>query len=402
MFSFLKDLSKAQKQTLAACFFAFFTNGTFTLMMGSILPDMKLAYALSDTQSGMMLSAHSIGNLIAGFVSGLVPLWLGRRKSIVCLYALATIGFVMMLVWGNPVWLVLCFILTGIGRGSVSNFNNGTVNKVSGGNPVAANLLHCFFAVGALTAPLVFLLLNKIGSWHFALVYVAILTVLSVFGFSRLTLEDDKPDRKDKTQSTMVFLKNPSFLILAMMMFFYLCAEFSINGWLVTYLQNKEALFSAFGSEQAIKAYSQTMATLLWVDILVGRLTCAYLSSKIAPKRLMFFASIGVAAFFALLLFGNAIPVVTLSVMGLGFCMAGICPMIYSDASIYTNTYPMATSILLAIGSTGSILMPTIVGMAADAFGFSGGMSTILVVIVLLLVFATLNVVVKKRMPQST
>jgi len=86
-------------------------------------------------------------------------------------------------------------------------------------------------------------------------------------------------------------------------------------------------------------------------------------------------------------------------VAGLGLCMAGICPMIYSDAAIFTNTYPMATSLLLGIGSAGAILMPTIVGTLAESFGFNGGMSAIFVTILLLVVFATLNVVVKTRKP---
>ena len=65
---------------------------------------------------------------------------------------------------------------------------------------------------------------------------------------------------------------------------------------------------------------------------------------------------------------------------------------------MFTNTYPMATSIILAIGSSGAILMPTLVGALAERFGFTGGMSAIMVTIVLLMIFALLNVVVKLRM----
>ena len=59
----------------------------------------------------------------------------------------------------------------------------------------------------------------------------------------------------------------------------------------------------------------------------------------------------------------------------------------------------MATSLLLGIGSAGAIVMPTIVGSMAEKFGFTGGMSAILVTVVLLVVFAVLNVVVKTRKP---
>ena len=79
--------------------------------------------------------------------------------------------------------------------------------------------------------------------------------------------------------------------------------------------------------------------------------------------------------------------------------MAGICPMIYSDAAIFTNAYPMATSLLLVIGSVGGILMPTIVGSLAESYGFTGGMSAILVSVILLVVFSALNAAVKTRKP---
>jgi fucose permease len=216
----------------------------------------------------------------------------------------------------------------------------------------------------------------------------------------------DRPDRKNKQNSTLVFLRNPSFLILAMMMFCYLCSEYAINGWLVTYIQNKESLLSALAQEggdvtASLRAYSQTMATLLWVVMLAGRLFCAWLSAKVSQKKMMMVASVGVAVFFTMMLFSSGMTMVSLSVAGLGFCMAGICPMIYSDAAIFTNAYPMATGALLAIGSGGAILMPTIVGAMAERFGFTGGMSAILVTVCLLMVFATLNVVVKTRKPET-
>ncbi|MEG0047670.1 MAG: MFS transporter [Clostridia bacterium] len=404
MFSFIKKMDKGGKAILFTCFFAFFCNGSLTLMMGSAMPDLKLAYGLSDTLSGIFLSAHSIGNLVAGFISGLIPLYLGRKKSVIMLSALAFIGFLMMIVWGNPVWLFAAFVLTGVGRGGVTNFDNRMVNVLSGGSPAALNLLHASFATGAIAAPMLFLLAKSLIGWQAGLGVVILCGCLSLWNLAHMKIVDDMPDRADKTQSTLAFLKNPSFLILAMMMFCYLCSEYAINGWLVSYVQSKEAITASFGKtgvelKQAISAYSQTMATLLWTVMLVGRLFCAAISSKIPQKVLMMVASFGVAVFFGLMLMSDTIMSMTIAVAGLGFCMAGICPMIYSDASMFTNTFPMATGALLAIGSTGAILMPTIVGATADRFGFTGGMSAIFVSVLLLVVFAVLNKVVKTRVP---
>ena len=406
MFSFVRKLDDRQRRILYTCFYAFFCNGALALTQGSALPDMKAAYGLSDTVSGFFLSAHSIGNLIAALISGILPLYLGRRRSVLCMSSLAFIGFTMMIVWGNPVWLFLGFVGSGLGRGAVTNFANQTTNKLSGGSPIATNLLHSCFAIGAILTPMFYLLASRVGGFRAGLGVVVLLGCVSLLNLSRMRLDDDRPNPSNKVNSTLVFLKNPSFLILAMMMFCYLCSEYAINGWLVTYIQNKEALHAGFGKTgaeltQAIKTYSQSMATLMWSIMLCGRIICALLSTRISQKVLMMVSSFGIALFFGLMLLSNSISMVTLAVGGLGLCMAGVSPMIYSDAAIFTNTYPMASSIILVFGSAGGILMPTIVGTLAEHFGFGGGMSAIFVTIALLVVFSVLNVIVKTRIPKE-
>jgi hypothetical protein len=187
----------------------------------------------------------------------------------------------------------------------------------------------------------------------------------------------------------------------AAMMLFYLCSEYAINGWLVTYIQSKESLRAALSGEGAIKAYSQTMATLLWVVILAGRLFCAWLSQRVHPRRLMLIASIGEAAAFAGVLFSSSISGVTVCVALTGFCMAGICPMIYADAAYYTNTYPLATGTLLVFGAAGGILMPALVGFLAQGGGFEGSMAAILVSIILLVALSAVNTRMKTRKGES-
>ena len=403
MFPFYKRLERGQKVLIQACFYAFFCNGLVSLTLGSLMPDMKAAYGLSDTAGGVLLSAHSIGNLVAGFVSGLIPLYLGRRHSVMLLASLAGVGMLMIALFGAPGLLFVAFVFTGVGRGGVTNFNTRTVNLLTDGDPAASNLLHAVFAVGAITAPMAFLLLRNAIDWRAGVILVVLCGAASVLNLTRVTVPDDRPAPGGKGRSGgFGFMKDPGFLVLAGMMLFYLCSEYAINGWLVSYIQNKEALLDSFGVtgealEKAVRAYSQTMATLLWAVILVGRLTCAWLSRRVSPKKLMLIASALEAACFAAVLFSSTIPAVTLGVAGLGFFMAGICPMIYADAAPYTNAYPMATGILLSFGSAGGIAMPTLVGALADAHGFSGGMLAILAAIVLLVLCAAANLALGRR-----
>ncbi len=401
MFPFYKRLERGQKALIQACFYAFFCNGLVSLTLGSLMPDMKAAYGLSDTAGGVLLSAHSIGNLVAGFVSGLIPLYLGRRHSVMLLASLAGVGMLMIALFGAPGLLFVAFVFTGVGRGGVTNFNTRTVNLLTDGDPAASNLLHAVFALGAISAPMIFLALRGPLGWQAGPIFVALCVAADVLLFAK-NVPDERPDRAEKANRSMAFMRDPAFLVLAGMLLFYICSEYAINGWLVSYIQNKQALAASFGREgealqAAIRAYSQSMATLLWAVILAGRLFCAWLSQRVHPKKLMLAAAVGEALGFAGMLFSNSIPMVTVSVAALGFCMAGICPMIYSDAVYFTNHYPMATGALLAIGAVGGVLMPTVVGMLADRHGFGGGMAAILAAIVLLAALSAVNAAMREK-----
>ena len=108
--------------------------------------------------------------------------------------------------------------------------------------------------------------------------------------------------------------------------------------------------------------YAQMLASLLWVVILAGRLTCAYLGDKISKKILLLTTSVGTVIFYLLLLSSRNITIITIAIMGLGFSMAGIYPITISTVGGTIKKYPMSMGILLMLGGIGSIIMPTMIG----------------------------------------
>lgn len=61
-------------------------------------------------------------------------------------------------------------------------------------------------------------------------------------------------------------------------MFFYLCVEASVMGWIVTYYIDS----GAAGDDSA-----QLLTSLLWITILIGRFTCSALSGRTAPPQMI-------------------------------------------------------------------------------------------------------------------
>lgn len=384
--SFYAELNERNQYIIKCCFFVFAVNGLYAMILGSFLPLISSEYDLNNTVSGALISAHQVGNLIAGFIAGVLPIYLGRKKAIMFLCSFVVMGFLIMITTGNPVLLLLGFLFTGLSRGSISNFNNTVVNEVSNSSPAALNILHSVFAIGALSAPFLVIvcayLTGDIG-WKIAAGVIIILAIISIILFSRIEI-DEHINKKEKKKISYLFLKNDYFWTSAGILFFYLCAEASINGWIVKYFIDSNIMTIQ---------YAQVLASLLWGVILAGRLTCAFLGNRVSKKTLLLSTSVSTACFYLLLLSTQNLFVITIAIMGLGYSMAGIYPTTVSAIGSIIKEYPMSMGVLLMVGGVGAILMPIITGALSDTYGIFAGMSAILIAIGLMIVCVILNLV---------
>lgn len=374
------------------CFYAFFYGGVLMITIGCTLPDMRAVYNLSDTLSGILLSSYSFGNLASGIIIGLAGLYLGQKKSIILALMSVLAGLILLMTTHVKVLLFLACVLIGIGRGSSITFSQRGVSILTDGNSRIIGMLHAFFAMGAIIAPLIFSVLRVI-TWRAGLIVAMILALIelilfiSIKDYSALeTLKDSDSDsnsENNKSRKSIEFMKDSGFIIICCSMFLYLCCEQSISGWLVTYMNYKSMSMN----------FSQSMAALLWLVMLIGRLFCVWLAKYITNKKILLISSISAAIFFAFMLKSEGEIFIALSVACVGFCMAGISPILYASSAPYTNKYPLALGILFTIGCTGSTIMPFITGFIADLYGFNGGMSAILVTFILLIIFAVINLI---------
>lgn len=319
-----------------------------------------------------------------------MPIYLGKKKSILLFCSFGVIAFLMMIVTGNPILLLVAFFFTGLNRGAVSNFNNSVINDIATGKAWALNLLHSVFAIGAFISPFIalFFTRNNSNGWVYAALVLALMCFTELIVYGTMKIPNPHPVKKEgKTKGDWGFLKNKYYLTACGILFFYLCAEQAINGWLVTYLKESGILSGTF---------AQSMASLLWIVILFGRLTSAYLSSKIKKSKLLLVSSLGYLVFFVLLLSGRSLTPVAIGIVGVGFCMAGLYPTTIASIGGIIKQYPLALSFLLTFAGLGAIIMPTIIGAVAESVGIIGGMSVIIVAVVITLFFIIYNAYIYK------
>lgn len=376
---FYKNLDSVNRYILWCCFFIFFVNGLYSMVFGSILPLLSESYNLSDTTSGMLLSSHQAGNLIAGFIAGILPIYYGRKKSILFLSSFVIVGFLLMIITGQPWILLIAFFFTGISRGSISNFNNKTVNDISNSNPAALNFLHSLFAVGALISPFLVIsfssMFGLIG-WKLVAALIICLIIISQFMFSKMPIDDEIVKGQAQPVKDYSFFKDALFWNTVIIIFFYLCAESAITGWIVKYFIDQNLLEIS---------QAQMISSLLWFAILIGRLGCVFIGDRLSRGTLITIISIGSACFYALLLSSTSVNMILISVFGLGVSMGGIYPTAMTIAGQSIKKYPMALGWILIIGGLGGITMPIITGYLSENYNIFYGMAAIIVAILIML-----------------
>ncbi|MCR5404477.1 MAG: MFS transporter [Butyrivibrio sp.] len=351
------------------------------LSIGSLLPFLRDAHGLDYAFCGLIVSLHSVGNLLSGFFAGALPMVIGRKKSILLFEIFFPLSFLLMLVGANRFLLAFSFFATGIARGASSNYCNTKINSIATGMAWALNCLHASFAVGAFVFPLILMLITRTQSenWVYACGFLVVLGVLTCIMYY-LIPEEPENEKAAKRQSstgqegTFGFLREPLFYICTATLFFYLCAEQGVIGWMITYFKDTGLLPPNL---------AQVTASILWVMILCGRLTTAWLSTRVKKENLLPAMGVGIVLFFIVLITSKSTAPIMAGIMGFGFSMAGIYATTVSFAGNLIKKYSLAWSFILTIASFGSIIMPSIVGVLAGSFGIATGLGSIAIALII-------------------
>jgi fucose permease len=372
--------NKTQQKQFTLSYIVFLTNGMLALSIGSLLPFIRDSRGLEYAFCGLIVSLHSVGNLISSFAGGTLPLFIGKKKSILIFEAFFAISYALILFSNNNFLLAAAFFLTGIARGASSNYCNAKINALAPGKAWIINGLHAMFSIGAFLFPILLTLITmkSDSNWVYACAFMLALGIITWILYIMIPEDEVKAQKGEKKAADFGFTKEPMFYIVILTLFFYLCAEQGVIGWMITYFKDTGYLSPSV---------SQLTASIQWLMMLFGRLTVAWLSTKVAKEKLLPGMGVGLVIFFILLIVSRSTVPIMIGIIGFGFSMAGIYPTTVSFSGNIIQKYPMAWSFILTIASLGSIIMPSIIGKIAEVAGIAVGMSSVAFVVVLDLVF---------------
>jgi fucose permease len=162
----VKDLIRAHAGLLFAGVATFVMMGAGQSLYGPALPVFSRAFGVSESEAGLLISAHWVGCFIGVALMYLRGHWITPRQAAGAM-ALGGAGVAAMAGWGATLAGAALF---GLGYGLATAVFNPRVLRAFGAlGPSMLSLLNATFALGAIAAPLVFVALGSDPRWSFGL-----------------------------------------------------------------------------------------------------------------------------------------------------------------------------------------------------------------------------------------
>ena len=378
--------TQRSKRAYNAGMAAFFLSGICAISSGVIISLLWDRYQFNFSLSGTLVSTMSIGNMAALLLSGILPSQIGEKATTLSLTCGYCLGYLISALTGNPVFLGLAFLMMGLAKGCTANKCTILVSSNATDRPRAMNLMNAWYALGALLCPFLIASLQGIdGSLPMIGVSLVGLCLWFVFLFSGLPGKTPRAAETSR-KTDYGFLKNPVFWILALLLFCQNAAEYTVNGWVVTYYKNEQILSGTLATYTV---------TVQWVFTLVARLLLAFKLKGRNPYKALAVMGIGMAAAYGgLLMVGTPVPAL-IALALFSFAVAGVYPM--AVASIGEMLSSASVGILLSIAGVGGIVFPWLVGIIGDAAGLRTGMAVNLIPCIGITVLSVLMLSYRKK-----
>lgn len=363
-------LSHATTILVLACA-CFFGLGVINAAIGPALPELAGNTGSTLAAVGSLFSGMFFGSLAAQVFTGPLLDRLGPRWPLMAGLTMVGAGITgVAFARALPVALAFGF-LTGLGYGVIALIINVTVsNLFSHRRASALNLINMFFGIGAFIAPAIAgLSLRLSGSSLTALWFGGALEILLLpLFFWRFTTkrQDSTETGKLTSAGQLHFLRSPLLWVMSLMLLFYIGTENGASGWVTTYMLQTTSL---------VAANAALAASAFWLAFTAGRMLGALLGVRWSTSTLLK-VSLSIA------LLGGVIIVastgnIPLSFIGFVLLGLGLGPTFPTALAVITAAFPgasgSATSLSMAVGFVGGMLIPWLLGVIMEAQGPRAG-----------------------------
>lgn len=344
-----------------------FVFGIVMAVLGAMLPSLFEKIQFNKSEAGSLFLYMNLAMLVMSVIFGPIVDRFGFKLFlIVCSLLVAASLFIFAYASTYSIILIAAVIL-GFGGGGLNGGTNALTSDIHPDKRSSAlNLLGIFFGFGALTIPfLIGILLTHIGL-RFILIFATLLALVPFILFSVFPFPRPKHGHGFPLSQAKKVMRHPLLWLCGFLLFFQSGNEFTIGGWISTYL-NEYFHLTPMMASIILAGY--------WAAIMSGRLASAKIVKILKNEKLVF-----VSAFLSLI---GAIMIVTSSsktiaclgvvLIGLGF--AAIFP---TTLAVVGGVFPAFSgtvfSFIFVIALAGGMISPWLTGKIAQAYSIRQGL----------------------------
>ena len=351
---------------VVACL-SFLLIGWSGLLVPSLIRSVREAFDQSDAGIGLFYFIYATLYATGSFAGGLATERLGRRTVLTGGVLLHGAGIVMLGV--APTWIVfmLAAVPMGLGAGIIDGGGNGLIlDLYVRGRGRALNLLHLFFSLGALSAPVTIGRLVEGGlAWEAVVIGTGLVAFPLAALFGLVAMPGGRRDREAARASGAgrIALQGP-LILLGLAIGLYVAAEVGVSSWLVRFL------------EPAPLTTATLALSLYWAGLAVGRLVSSGLADRFDHRRFATASAVAMSVALAVAIFVPSLPLSIAFFALAGVASGPIYPMIVAiGGDRYPDRSAAVSGFLGGTAVVGSIVYPPVMGLLSVTVGLTVAMA---------------------------
>jgi fucose permease len=357
-------LSPAGRARLSGAAFAgMFVFGMVVALLGAILPELSRRIPLGPGGIGGLFLRMNAAMLACSLLIGLAMDRFGLKPPMAFgpLLVAAALGLIARA--ANDADLTPALLLLGVGGGALNGATNTLIADLHADEKrkaSALNLLGVFFGVGALTLPFASGALMAAFGIERLLSSTALLCAAA--GVFSLALRFPEPKQRHALPVGEMprFLKSPLVLVMACLLFFQSGIEFTMGGYISTYLTQD------LGAAQDTGAY---VLAAYWAALMASRVALSRIVLRIGPHRVLLTSALLAAAGSALTAVAPSLAIAASGILLAGAALAGVYPTVLALAGNHFSRHSGTVfGILFTVALVGGMVFPWLAGQLAAAY----------------------------------
>jgi fucose permease len=335
-----------------------FVFGIVMALLGAVLPILMGRLHLKTSDIGTLFLAMNAAMLASSLVFGMVMDRFGM-KSALALGPLLVAAALSILVRATALSaLLLAVMLLGIGGGALNGATNTLIADLHEDprrKSAALNRLGIFFGFGALLLPFALgVLLRWFAVTPLLMGAAGLCTLAGVFA---LFLQFPAPKQRQTLQISgmALLLRSPLVIAFACLLFFESGVEFTLGGFISTYLMQDMRAASVSVASWILAAY--------WASIMISRGILSRIALGADPYKILIYCSLGACTGSILAALAPTITIAAIGVVMSGCSLAGIYPAALGVAGTRFESHSGTVfGVLLAVALAGGMALPWAAG----------------------------------------